>query len=174
MCTNGRYTLFLDALAMGDAALQPGMESLWFGLPSHSLVTTLTELSLLFLLAMLNFVYFNRFNGKNSSNNAKSNGDACGWKRSWSILYYCSEFAETKKHHEGQQTVGKCIKITLVPDSNTAEIKNGGVSPPLPLWSITLCGLLGSAHGKFYFAFCLYLTEKTLDMFLCPKAFPLN
>jgi len=63
---------------MGDAALQPGIESLLSGRPAHSLVTTLTELSLLFLLAMLDFVYLCSFNDKSSSNDTHSNGDACG------------------------------------------------------------------------------------------------
>jgi hypothetical protein len=56
MCAIGRYTLFLDARAMRDAAPQPEIASVLFCRPAHRLVTTLTELSLLFLLTILDFV----------------------------------------------------------------------------------------------------------------------
>jgi hypothetical protein len=93
MCANGRHTLFPDAFAMGYAALQPGIESLLSDIQAHTLVTTLAELSLIFLLALLDFVYLCSFNDKSSSNNTQMNGDECGWKRSWPVLWYCLEFA---------------------------------------------------------------------------------
>jgi len=160
MCTIGRYTLFLDAVATGDAALQSGMESLLFDRPAHRLVTTLTELSLPFLLAMLNYICLCSLSDKSCSNNTQSKGDACGWKRSWPVLYYCSEFGEIEKHYEEHQTAGNSFTITLVPNSNTAEIKknwwsdssiaslvyNASWSARFSAWKI-LFWLLPLSHG---------------------------